>query len=161
MVLSPIWGWFYTHDQVVGGDDLQQGPRGIDCLSAAVAACAWRALVVVPEGRYIGLPRVVLDDGSGRVLPLGSAGGLLVPVGCQQHDAGWCPSFARRSGLLSRCATVIGGFVFPWAGPWVLLAKSPVRLVDILGCLDFASHVRGAGAEVGRPWRVGEEWRVD
>ena len=68
---------------VVGGDEVQQGPRSVEGCRAAVPAHAWYALVTVSDWSYIGLRCVVFGDGPGGMVSLDSAGSVFVAVWCQ------------------------------------------------------------------------------
>ena len=65
---------------VVGGDEVQQGPRSVEGCRAAVPARAWYALVTVSDWWYIGLRCVVFGDGPGGMVSLDSAGSVFVAV---------------------------------------------------------------------------------
>ena len=70
---------------VVGGDEVQQGPRSVEGCRAAVPARAWYALVTVSDWWYIGLRCIVFGDGPGGMVSLDSAGSMFVAV----LVAGW------------------------------------------------------------------------
>ena len=67
---------------VVGGDEVQQGPRIVEGCRAAVLARAWYALVTVSDWWYIGLRCIVFRDGPGGMVSLDSAGSMFVAVWC-------------------------------------------------------------------------------
>ena len=67
---------------VVGGDEVQQGPRSHEGCQTAVPARAWYALVIVSDWWYISLRGVVFEDRSGAMVSLDSAGSVFVAIRC-------------------------------------------------------------------------------
>ena len=59
---------------VVSGDEVQQGPWGVEGHWTAVPARARCTLVILPHGQYIGLQVVVFGDGPGSVVSLDGGG---------------------------------------------------------------------------------------
>ena len=66
---------------VVGGDEVQGGPWGVEGRQTAVPARVWCALVIMPDRWHIGFRGVVFWDGPGFVVSLDGAVCLLLPVG--------------------------------------------------------------------------------
>ena len=81
----------------------------------------WCIRVFLPYGWYIGFLGAIFCDGPGDVLPLDHGGGLLVPLGCQKEDSGWCTAFSqgkRAFSVLCLCccglcafSDVVGGLI--------------------------------------------------